>query len=178
MIRSQAVHGDKDDGFPGRHLCAPRRECAAGKFLPRHTNPHRRLRRAPGPFIDQIVQVLVAKIQKIRVPGFQHCHKFAERLERPVAKVPDGRVEVKGVNGNDRRKTVDKTIFSRLHASSHREILRNGGLEIDRAVEMQNSVSIEVWRQCVSWAVLRHANTMLRPRFVRIVVGTIARSAS
>src|SRR5580698_2686877 len=112
------------------------------------------------------------------MPRFQRRQKLVEEPKCPAPKITDGRMEINGMNGNDCGKATGKAILGYLQACLDGKLPRHGRLEIHRAVQMQNAISVKVRRHGASRPVLGHLNTALRPRVVRAVVRTIAGGAS
>src|SRR5579863_6153337 len=86
-------------------------------------------------------------------------------------------MEVDGMHRDDCRNAACKTRFRLTQARLDRKIRDGSRLKLYAARNLQNLVTVEVGRSDYSRPVLCHANSMLRPRAVSIVIGTVSGGA-
>lgn len=114
------------------------------------------------------------KIQHIGMSRFQRREKLMQKFERAAAKILHRRMEINGVHGHDRRDLALETSLGSAEAIVEKEVRVDGRLEFLGAVEMQQSVTIEMRRDGGARTVLRDADSDLRPCAVRVVVRAVA----
>src|ERR1700678_1968952 len=86
-------------------------------------------------------------------------------------------MEINGVHGYDRRDLALETSLGPAKASIERKVWTYGRLEFYGAVKLQQPVTIEMRRYGRARAVLRDADSDLRPCPVRVVVRPVPRCA-
>src|ERR1700722_3753989 len=108
----------------------------------------------------------------------QRGQKLVEKLNRSLAEATHGRMEINGMNRNNRGNAPVKTSFRCAHAILYRERWVRGRRQFHVAIKMQHAIPIDVRRSKRPRAILSHANSISRPGAMCVAVGAVTRSAS